>query len=287
MEAAVLALLGAVSWGTGDFFGGLASRRAHVLTVLVVSQAVGLVGVATWAIVRGDAPPGLADILPAVGAGAAGAAGLAALYRGMAIGAMGIVAPISAVSPAVPLGVDLLRGDAPAALQWAGIATALAGVVLLAREPSGARGGRAGLAAGVSLALVAALGFGLFIVGIDGASDGGATWAVVVARASSSTSSRSARCSSRPCHFARRRAYSRRSWRSGCSTRPRTCSSPSRRRTGRLGIVAVLSALYPLTTILLARDLPLRAPRSHPPGGRRARPCRRRARRGGMSRLRR
>ena len=154
MEAAVLALLGAGSWGTGDFFGGLASRRAHVLTVLVVSQAIGLVGVATWAIASGDAPPGLADILPAIGAGVAGAAGLAALYRGMAIGAMGIVAPISAVSPVVPLGVDLVRGDSPAALQWAGIGTALAGVVLLAREP-GTRPGRLGLATGVSLALVA------------------------------------------------------------------------------------------------------------------------------------
>ncbi len=252
MEAAVLALLGAVSWGTGDFFGGLASRRAHVLTVLVVSQAVGLVGVATWAIVRGDAPPGLADILPAVGAGAAGAAGLAALYRGMAIGAMGIVAPISAVSPAVPLGVDLLRGDAPAALQWAGIATALAGVVLLAREPSGARGGRAGLAAGVSLALVAALGFGLFIVGIDGASDGGATWAVVVARASSSVVALCALLVA------------------SVPLRPPTRLLPAivavglfdttanvlvalATTYGSAGIVAVLSALYPLTTILLAR----------------------------------
>jgi drug/metabolite transporter (DMT)-like permease len=251
METAVLALLGAVSWGTGDFFGGLASRKAHVLTVLVVSQAVGLVGVAAWAIASGDAPPGLGDVLPAVGAGAAGAVGLAALYRGMAIGAMGIVAPISAVSPVVPLGVDLVRGDAPAALPWAGIATALAGVVLLAREP-GTRGGREGLAAGVSLALVAALGFGLFIVGIDAASDGGATWAVVVARASSSLV---ALCAvllvSVP-------------------LRPPTGLLPAivavgvfdttanvlvalATTHGSAGIVAVLSALYPLTTILLAR----------------------------------
>jgi len=219
--------------------------------VLVVSQAVGLVGVATWAIASGDAPPGLGDILPAVGAGVAGAAGLAALYRGMAIGVMGIVAPISAVSPVVPLGVDLVRGDSPAALQWAGIATALAGVVLLAREP-GPRAGRAGLAAGVSLALVAALGFGLFIVGLDAASDGGATWAVVVARASSSFV---ALCAvlvvSAP-------------------LRPPTGLLPAIAAVGifdttanvlvalatthgSAGIVAVLSALYPLTTILLAR----------------------------------
>ncbi|HET7368935.1 MAG TPA: DMT family transporter [Gaiella sp.] len=251
MEAAGLALLGAMSWGTGDFFGGLASRRAHVLTVLVVSQAIGLVGVAAWALASGDGPPGIGDVLPAVGAGAAGAAGLAALYRGMAIGAMGIVAPISAVSPAVPLAVDLLRGDAPGGIQWAGIATALTGIVLLAREPGdGARG--AGLAAGVTLALVAALGFGLFVVGLDAASDGGATWAVVVARASSTSL---ALCAvlvvSAP-------------------LRPPTSLLPAIAAVGLFdttanvlvafattygsaGIVAVLSALYPLTTIVLAR----------------------------------
>jgi drug/metabolite transporter (DMT)-like permease len=251
MEAAVLALLGAMSWGTGDFFGGLASRRAHVLTVLVVSQAVGLVGVAGWALASGDGPPGIGDVLPAVGAGAAGAVGLAALYRGMAIGAMGIVAPISAVSPAVPLAVDLVRGDAPGGIQWAGIATALAGVVLLAREPGGVARS-AGLAAGVTLALVAALGFGLFVVGLDAASDGGATWAVVVARASSTLLALSAvLVVSAP-------------------LRPQTSLLPTIAAVGLFdttanvlvafattygsaGIVAVLSALYPLTTIVLAR----------------------------------
>lgn len=251
MEAAVLALLGAMSWGTGDFFGGLASRRAHVLTVLVVSQAVGLLAVAAWALASGDGPPGLGDVLPAAGAGAAGAAGLAALYRGMAIGAMGIVAPISAVSPAVPLAVDLLRGDAPGAIQWAGIATALAGVVLLAREPGGAVR-RTGLAAGVTLALVAALGFGLFVVGLDAASDGGATWAVVVARASSTSL---ALCALLVV---------------AAPLRPQTSLLPAIAAVGLFdtaanvlvafattygsaGIVAVLSALYPLTTIVLAR----------------------------------
>ena len=240
-----------MSWGTGDFFGGLASRRAHVLTVLVVSQAVGLVGVAAWALASGDGPPGIGDVLPAVGAGAAGAAGLAALYRGMAIGAMGIVAPISAVSPAVPLALDLLRGDAPGGIQWAGIATALAGVVLLAREPGGGAP-RAGLAAGVTLALVAALGFGLFVVGLDAASDGGATWAVVVARASSTSLALCAVL-----------VVAAPLW-------PPTSLLPAIAAVGLFdttanvlvafattygsaGIVAVLSALYPLTTIVLAR----------------------------------
>ena len=248
----MLALLGALSWGTGDFFGGLASRRAHVLTVLVLSQAVGLAGVAAWAVASGDSPPGLADIVPAVGAGMAGAAGLAALYRGMAIGAMGIVAPISALSPAVPLAVDLVRGDAPAAVQWAGIATALTGVVLLARDPGGRTMRGTGLAAGVSLALVAALGFGLFVVGLDAASDGGATWAVVVARTSSTLV---ALCAvllvSVPLRPPRRLLPAI----AAVGVFDTTANALVAVATtyGSAGIVAVLSALYPLTTILLAR----------------------------------
>lgn len=248
----MLALLGALSWGTGDFFGGLASRRAHVLTVLVLSQAVGLAGVAAWAVASGDSPPGLADVVPAVGAGMAGAAGLAALYRGMAIGAMGIVAPISALSPAVPLAVDLVRGDAPAAVQWAGIATALTGVVLLARDPGGRTMRGTGLAAGVSLALVAALGFGLFVVGLDAASDGGATWAVVVARTSSTLV---ALCAvllvSVPLRPPRRLLPAI----AAVGVFDTTANALVAVATtyGSAGIVAVLSALYPLTTILLAR----------------------------------
>jgi len=252
MEAAVLALLGALSWGTGDFFGGLASRRAHVLTVLVLSQAVGLAGVAAWAVASGDSPPGLADIVPAVGAGAAGAAGLAALYRGMAIGAMGIVAPISALSPAVPLAVDLVRGDAPAAVQWAGIATALTGVVLLAREPGGTTTRGTGLAAGVSLALVAALGFGLFVVGLDAASDGGATWAVVVARTSSTLV---ALCAVLLVSVPLRPPRGLLPAIAAVGVFDTTANALVAVATtyGSAGIVAVLSALYPLTTILLAR----------------------------------
>ena len=248
----MLALLGALSWGTGDFFGGLASRRAHVLTVLVLSQAVGLAGVAAWAVASGDSPPGLGDIVPAVGAGAAGAAGLAALYRGMAIGAMGIVAPISALSPAVPLAVDLVRGDAPAAVQWAGIATALTGVVLLAREPGGTTTRGTGLAAGVSLALVAALGFGLFVVGLDAASDGGATWAVVVARTSSTLV---ALCAVLLVSVPLRPPGGLLPAIAAVGVFDTTANALVAVATtyGSAGIVAVLSALYPLTTILLAR----------------------------------
>jgi drug/metabolite transporter (DMT)-like permease len=250
LGAAALALLGAISWGTGDFFGGLASRKAHVLTVLAISQAVGLVGVLSWAVATGATVPGAGDALPAAGAGAAGAIGLAALYRGMAVGAMGIVAPISAVSPIVPLTVDLVHGVAPTALQWAGIATAMVGVALLAREPGSLS--RTGVAAGVSLALLAALGFGLFVVGLDAASDGGATWAVVIARATSTVLSLAALTIVAAPFRPPSRLLPTIAVVGVFDTTANVLVAVATTR-GSAGIVAVLSALYPLATIALAR----------------------------------
>jgi len=252
MAVAALALLGAASWGTGDFLGGVAARRIHVLTVLVLSQAIGLGGAVVWLLASGDGLPGAGDLLPAAGAGACGAIGLAALYRGMAVGAMGIVAPISAASPVVPLVVDLGRGVSPSAAQWAGIAAVLGGIVLLAREPGAGR--RTPLAAGVALALVAALAFGLFIVGLDAAADSSVPWTIVTARGASTA-------------LALLLAVG-----ASVSIRPPTRLVPTiaavgvfdttanvlvafATTKGSAGIVAVLSALYPVVTILLARVL--------------------------------
>ena len=133
--AAVLALAGALGWGIGDFFGGLAARRVAVLTVLAVSQAVGLVGVLAWTLLSRDPFPGIAELAPAAAGGIVAMIGLGALYRGFAIGAMGIVAPISAASPVVPLAVDAARGDVPSTPQWLGVARGGA------RKGGGAPGG--------------------------------------------------------------------------------------------------------------------------------------------------
>jgi drug/metabolite transporter (DMT)-like permease len=177
--ASLLALGGALSWGVGDFLGGVAARRLAVLTVLAVSQAIGLAGVVLWVLLAGDSFPGVPELLPAALAGVAGAVGLGALYRGLAVGAMGIVAPISAASPLVPLTVDAAQGIVPGLVQWLGVALVLAGIVTLSQA-------RAGhdqrVAAGAGLAIVAALGFGLFYVGLDAGADESAPWAVVAAR---------------------------------------------------------------------------------------------------------
>ena len=247
--AALLALGGALSWGLGDFLGGLASRRLAVVTVLVVSQAVGLAGLLVWVLVAGDAFPGVGELLPAAAAGIAGLVGLGALYRGLAIGAMGIVAPISAASPIVPLAVDAAKGDTPAALQWFGIALVLTGIAVLSREPAGA--GQRRVAAGAGLAVVAALGFGLFVVGLDAGADESAAWAVVAARVASVSvavvAAAVTTASLRPPRRLLPMLVGVGVFDTGANVFVAAATTH-----GAAGIVAVLSALYPVVTVVLA-----------------------------------
>jgi uncharacterized membrane protein len=248
--AAALALCGALSWGVGDFLGGFASRRIAVLTVLAVSQTIGLVGIALWVWAADDPFPGMFELAPAAGAGVAGLIGLGALYRGLAVGAMGIVAPISAVSPLVPLSVDAARGMVPSAPQWLGIALALAGIATLSREPAS---GSRRIAAGAPLAVVAALGFGLFVVGIDAGADESAPWAVVAARLASVTIAVAValcitRTTLRPPRSLLLVLVAVGVFDTGANVLVAFATTH-----GAAGIVGVLSALYPVVTIVLAR----------------------------------
>ena len=165
MAAIALALGASVLWGVGDFLGGVGARRLATLAVVAISHVAGLVAVTIVATAAAGEFLGGEALLAAAGAGVAGAVGLAALYRGMAVGAMGVVAPISASAAVLPVVVALL------------------GVVFVAREPEAVRG----LAAGVPLALLAAVGFGSYFVLMDRASADDAYWAVIAARATSSS----------------------------------------------------------------------------------------------------
>lgn len=221
-----------------------------MLTVLAVSQAIGLAGVVLWVLLSGDPVPGASDLLPAAAAGIAGLVGLGALYRGLAIGAMGIVAPISAASPIVPLAVDAARGTTPEALQWLGIAFVLTGIVVLSREPSTTAGNR--LAAGAGLALLAALGLGLFIVGLDAGADQSALWAVVAARTASVGIAVAAALfistSLRPPRSLVPMLVAVGIFDTGANVLVAFATTY-----GAAGVVAVLSALYPVVTVVLAR----------------------------------
>jgi drug/metabolite transporter (DMT)-like permease len=248
--AALLALSGSALWGVGDFLGGFTSRRLPVLAVLAISQAVGLAGVALWVLVAGDPFPGLSQILPAAAAGVAGIIGLGALYRGLAVGAMGIVAPISAASPVVPLAVDAARGVTPTVLQLLGTVLVLAGIVTLSGDQPGVGTGR--IAAGAGLAIVAALGFGGFIVGLDAGSDESAPWAVVSARSASVAITLAAAALTSTSLRPPARIVPVLVAIGALDTGANVCVAFATTK-GAAGIIAVLSALYPIVTVVLAR----------------------------------
>jgi drug/metabolite transporter (DMT)-like permease len=163
-----LALAASVSWGLSDYLGGVKSRVVPLLTLIAVSQLAGLVLMATIAGATGSFPDGRTAVYAALG-GTAGVIAVGAFYRGMAIGRISIVAPVSATGVVLPVAVGLARGEKPASLALVGIALALVGVILASaeREPDGSPG----LAAGVPLALVAAIGFGVFFLFVAKASE--------------------------------------------------------------------------------------------------------------------
>jgi drug/metabolite transporter (DMT)-like permease len=254
MAAIVLGLGSAVCWGVADFLGGLQSRRIAVSVVMLVSQAAGLAGITLLVLVGGEARPAADALVAAALAGAGGAVALSAFYRALAIGTMSIVAPISATGAAVPVVVGLATGDRPGALQLAGIGVAALGVVLASRE-TGEGGDRAAAdRASIGLALLAALGFGAFFVGMDAAADDGVLWAVLAARVATVTLLLGAVVVLRP-ELPRRPADLAPLAAIGAFDLTANALYAAASTEGLLSVVAVLGALYPVTTLLLARGV--------------------------------
>lgn len=184
-SSVIFGLLSALSWGGGDFSGGLASKRASPYAVVLGGQFTGALLLTLLALIFGEALPALATPWQSFGlpmaAGISGAIGLVALYTGLANGAMGVVAPVSGVvGAAVPIGVAALTEGSPGLLPLLGFALALLAVWLLS---GGAGGGlqRSGLLA----ALVAGLGFGFYFVFMALATAQATWWPLVVGRCAS------------------------------------------------------------------------------------------------------
>jgi drug/metabolite transporter (DMT)-like permease len=154
----VLALAAGLLWGSADYGGGLLSRRMRATTVVFLSQAVALAGMAVIILAGGLSLPMGRYLLLGVCAGVLGTAALLAFYRALAAGPMGLVASIAATGAAVPVAVGAIRGERLTLLQVAGIVLAVAGAVL-ASGPE-LRSGVHMRRQTVLLALVAAVGFG-------------------------------------------------------------------------------------------------------------------------------
>jgi len=130
VAAVVLALIASLGWGLSDFLGGLRSRRLPLRAVVAGMLCGGLLFAGIAALVRGTGYPGNAILLPGVIAGCGSVIAISSLYKGLAIGSMSIVAPISAAYPIVPVAYGLLTGERPGAVQLAGMALIFAGVVV-------------------------------------------------------------------------------------------------------------------------------------------------------------
>jgi drug/metabolite transporter (DMT)-like permease len=179
----IYSLASAASWGISDFLGGLQTRRLPVLGVLAVSQSAGLILIMVFIAFAGADSISAGKLAIAFMAGAASLGGLAAFYSAMAMGTVSVVAPIGALGGVVPFVFGLAEGESPGALQLAGLVPAIAGVVVLSYEERPEEAEKARTARlSVALAIVAALGFGIFFICLDAAATDRPGWAILAVK---------------------------------------------------------------------------------------------------------
>jgi drug/metabolite transporter (DMT)-like permease len=281
MFAIALALGASVCWGSGDFLGGLTTRRASLWAVIVGSQAVGLAGAALVTVLAGHGWPGLHAVWPVLLGGLASVVAISCFYKALAIGSMSVVAPISATNAAIPFLVGLAAGERPGSLQLVGVALAAAGVILVASERarpgdtigvaalpnepavepavfavsgSSARVPRRDQRRAIVLALVAAVAMGLVLVGYDATARYDALWAMLGGRISSAVVFTTVFLVLRP-HVAMRRSALPFIVAVGLLDTGANGLFALATTQGYLSLVSVLGAVYPVVTVLLAYGL--------------------------------
>jgi drug/metabolite transporter (DMT)-like permease len=174
----IFGLAASLCWGSGDFSGGLASRRANVFSVVAAAYAIGLMLLVALALLWQEPFPSRLDIFWGGLAGFAGAIGLVSFYSALSIGRMGIAAPVSAVLTAtLPVLFGTFTEGLPSPLQLGGFALALFAIMLISR-PEQAKG----RPEGIGLALLAGCGFGCFFILISRVSHTSVFWPLAVAR---------------------------------------------------------------------------------------------------------
>src|SRR4051812_4468358 len=188
LSAATLALLSAILYGAADFVGGLTSRRASTLPVVLVSQLSGVVVVLILlpllpeaSVLRSDAGWGAA-------AGLAGGLGVALLYRALAIGTMSVVAPTTAVcAVAIPVAVAIVLGERPSTTALAGMAMALVAIVLVSQStaPASAPSHRRHSSEALLLAVASGAAIGVFYLTLARTSRDAGLWPLLAARGAS------------------------------------------------------------------------------------------------------
>jgi drug/metabolite transporter (DMT)-like permease len=249
-ESSGFSLLAAAAWGGGDFSGGLAAKRASVFRVVAVAHAAGLTLMLAMALLTREPIPPVNSLLWGAFAGFIGAFGIAALYRALAVGRMGVVAPVAAVVTGVlPVLIGAYTEGMPDRWQLAGFALALVSIWLVAGN-SNSRNGRSG----VGLAALAGVMFGLFLIAGKQAGHSGIFWPLVSARAVSTCLMLVlVACTPRDTRPLRTALWPM--LLSGLLDSAGNALFIAATRHGRLDVAAVLSSLYPASTVVLAHWL--------------------------------
>ena len=276
----ILALAAAVLYGTADFLGGVASRRASVFAVLATTVPAGAAVVIVVALL-GEVP-GLGSLLghglgsptsvggwAAVGwaavSGICGAAGLIAFYAGFAVAPISVVAPVAALmSTVLPVGIAVAGGERPTSRMVAGGLICLVAIVLVSMPATGRSRGRrarddpaaraAARLRGLAYGAAAGAGFGLFFLCLKNAGQSGALWPVAISRSAGTVVAIGIALATRT-----------RPWRrdgggtgvialvSGAVDAAANVCYVLATRAGLFGLAVVITSLYPGMTVLLAR----------------------------------
>ncbi|MFP5352078.1 MAG: EamA family transporter [Actinomycetota bacterium] len=252
--AVILGLAAALTYGTADFFGGLATRKTRVFTVVLLMQVFG--GLLLLALF-----PFFADVAPSADAiwwgalsGIAGGTGVTFFYQALAIGRMSIVAPITGVVAAsVPVIFGLLAGERPSGLALGGVILSLLAVALVSRSSEDEAGETQDLlASGIVHALVAGLGFGGFFILLSEAGHDTGLWPLVGTRLSSTVLLAVALLVARGWEKPSAKTWPLIAGAGVCDVAANLFFLLAARE-GLLSIVAVLTSMYPAATVLLAR----------------------------------
>ncbi len=245
-----LSLAAAATWGAADFSGGMAAKRVNAFGVVVFAHATGLAFMLLLALLAGEAIPSRTALLWGVAAGLVGGLGLVAFYKALAVGKMGINAPLSAVITAVlPVLFSFGTEGLPRTTQLIGFGLAFLGIWLVAAQTS--EGGRP---EGIGLAILAGIGFSGFLLFIKFAGSTAVFWPLVSARAASALLMLTIVLSSgrewKPAQGSLRYMLV-----AGILDSGANALYVAAAQHGRLDVAAVLSSLYPASTVILARLL--------------------------------
>jgi drug/metabolite transporter (DMT)-like permease len=249
LAAVAFGLFASLSWGVSDFSGGMATKRISVIGVVAVSNAIGLLLLIGLAFAAREMVPPVEDFVWGAFAGLAGLVGIASLYQALAVGQMGVAAPLSAVLSAVlSVGFGILIEGLPAPSRLVGFGLGVASIWFVSYSRGAARETK-----GLGFAALAGVGFAAFLVFVDRVSEGAVFWPLVAARATSSAVMLSA------AFFSRRRwtPQGRVEWTTvllaGLLDVAGNIFFVMSTQVGRLDVAAVVSSLYPAITVLLAR----------------------------------